>query len=361
MKNKYKANKPFVKIAVVVTCVLIAVFLFVACQAEATNTADSTDENFVVFTVDGEPVTLLEFSHSVGHVRSHVISSYIVAGLDFGAPDFWHTPIDGITAFETLIQEATSRAARIKVIQMQALEHELIDAISYDSFMAAFIEENERREDTLAAGGVIFGPQQYNADLFFDIRAADLEAALRTFLTPLMGGTEEELQAFFDEEWQETPSEAGWVLIDKLYVPYMPSGYLFREEAYDLMQAVLLQAQAGEDFRDIAEAHRSVNFREQMLALRRGEGNIGQRASIQASQGMDTGFLSEIYEDQQSLAILLITDRNDQEYLTFDDLWVIMQRHMTVRNFAIFIDDILDNAEINMNDNVKEALAEILL
>jgi len=341
--------------------VIIAAVVFVSTGGTETSVnTEPSDDDFVVFTVDGEPVTFREFYHSVNHVRGGVIASYIVAGLDFGCPDFWHTYVDGITPFQTLKQQAVQRAARIKVIQIQAMEYELIDDISYSAFMSGFIQENERREGVVDSGGVIFGPQQYGESLFFDIQTTNLEDALRSFIAPLMGATEEELLEFFEEDWQNTPAEAGWIIIDKLYIPYMPTGYLFREEAYALLQDVLVQAQRGEDFMEIAEEHSSVMFREQFLSLRRGEGSLGQRASIQTARDMRIGELSSIYSDNGSLAILLVTARNEERFLTFEDLWSVMQRTKTVQNFAQFIDSFVEEANIIINYEVVDELKVLI-
>ena len=339
--------------------VVVAAVIYIGITGANAEAANSHEE-FVVFTVDDQPVTFREFYHSVNHVRGGVIASFIVRGLDFGTPDFWHTYIDDVTPFQALMQGAVERAARIKIVQIQAMEYGLIEDISYEAFMLGFDQENERREGLVDAGGVIFGPQQYNESLFFDIQMANLEDALRSFIAPLMGATEEELREFFEEDWQYTPAEAGWIIIDKLYVPYMPTGYLFREEAYVLMQAVLEQAQLGEDFMEIADGHPSVLFRERFLSLRRGEGNIGQRASIQTARDMQIGDLSGIYEDNGSLAILLVTDRNEERFLTFEDLWAVMQRTMTVRNFAEFIDSFVEDAEVQINYEIVDEIKTLI-
>ena len=349
-----KQIKSAVKIAVIVIFILTA-FLFVACQSTANDTSsDTLSDDFVVFTINGEPVTFRELNNSVLHVRGNVISSSIVQGANLADEDFWHTPINGITPAENLIQEAIDRAARIKIIQMEAMEHGLIDDISYSGFMAALLQENMRRQTEIEQGGIIFGPQSYSEELFFDIQASELEENLNRWLAPLMGATEEELREFYESEWQNTPTEAGWIFIEKLYVPFMPTGFLFPDEAWHIAQEILIYALSGEGFEEIAERHDYVEVTTQFLGLRRGEGNIGQRASIQTAFNFNTGDISAVYEDLNSWAILRVLDRNEVVYQTYEDLWEHMQRAMAARNFAEFIDELTTTAEIEINDEAIE-------
>jgi len=319
-------------------------------------------DDFVVFTVNGEPVTFLELEHSLSHVRGNVIASNVVRGASFGSPDFWHEEIDGVAPVETLLNEAVQRAARIKLMQMESQSHGLIDDISYAAFVESFVMENIRRGDVLQEGGVIFGPQHYDdKSLFFDISSANLEAELRRMVADDMRASDEEVIALYEDGWHgETATEAGWISINQIYVPFMPAGYLFTGEAYDLAHVVYEQVQAGESFDEIAEQHGGVYSREVFLPLRRGEGEVALRPSIQQARYMEIGEISDIYNDTHSWAILQVVARNEVEFWELDELWGVLQRTLSERNFVAFLDNLLEEAEIVVKEETRQQVVDLV-
>jgi len=358
-ETKKTPNKSL-SIFILVAVLLVTSAIAITAIFSSNNVPAEAIIDVVVFTVNDEPVTLRELENSVLHERNNVVASFILAGADFGDANFWNEPINGETPLEVLKETSIQRAARIKVMQIHAMEHGLIDDISYEAFMSAMYEENLRREEMLVEGEVIFGPQEFSESLFFDISVANLEEELRRVLAPELSATEEELREFYASEWQETPAESGWIVIDKLYVPYMPTGYLFRDEALEKMESLMTHVQGGISFVEIAEQYSSAMYTEQFLALRRGEGDIGQRASIQTAINMSIGDISDIYEDLETWAVLKVVDRNEEAFLGFEDLWVIMQRTLAERNFITRIDNLLEEAVININEDAIPAVLDTL-
>jgi len=362
MKNKITKLSIIILFVVIVVIAVSAGFIWASYRPESPNQLDIADINydFVVFSINDEPVTFREFNQSVLHVRSRVLSYFIVAGVDTSCPDFWHTPIDGRVPVDELKLEAIDRSARIKVLQMYARNLGLMDDISYDAFLQGFEDENQRRIDTLHAGGIIFGPQQYNEMLFFDIRAADTEDAVRRALAPTLSATDDELYELFLAEWQETPAESGWLFVEQLTASFMPDGYLFSHEAKTLMESVFEQARLGACLIELAESSNYLYFESRFLGLRRGEGNVRTRAAIQTGREMQVGEISEVFQDQNSWAIISLVDRNEEAYLDFDDLWVIMQRTQAERRFIEYINGLVEAAEIIIKQDTADTVTDLL-
>jgi len=360
MKTRQKKSVFRIIILLAVVMAVTSVTVFFAMSNGESGEAGSEYEDFVVFTVDSEPITFREYFNSVLHVRGDVISYFITNGADTAHPDFWHTPINGVTPLEELRNRATARAARIKIIQIYAREAGLVNDICYESFLRGLYDENQRREEVVADGGIIFGPQHYSERLFFDIRTADLEEAVRQSLSTFLTTPYDELYQFYLNEWQETPSVSGWLFVEQLSAPFMPDGYLFSHEALALLESVLDEAQQGADLLELANTSNYLHFEGRFLGLRRGEGNIRTRAAIQTGWDMQVGEVSEIFQDLNSWAIILMVDRNEEAFLDFDDLWVVMQRTMAERNFIEYIDGLVEAAEIEINQDAAEIVDELL-
>jgi len=182
----------------------------------------------------------------------------------------------------------------------------------------------------------------------------NLEADLKRTTANEMKASEEEARIEYEENWRNISLEPGWIWIEKLFVEFMPSGSLFKSEARDLMVFFRAQALAGTSFTEINDKNPEVSHTYQHLDLRRGSGREDQHASIEIARDMEVDEISEMYEDLNSFAVLRVLDRNDEEFRSFELLYVNILQYLAEQKFAAWIDELIENAVIAIDESVLE-------
>jgi len=324
--------------------------------------AGKTPPDPVVFTVNGEPVTEREYLLSVSHERAGVLTGFIAQGADQGDPDFWVTPVDGQTPLQAVKEAGLKRAARVKAIQAQCKKLGLAGDISFGGFLAYMKDENARRDAAVRAGEPIYGPQQYTEQVLFDIQESNMEDALKKAVAPDLALSDDELYQYYLNGWNNVPTEAGWITIEKLSADFDPDDEQSNASVHELMRVVMERGKLGAAFSDLPGDYPGVGYTTQYLDLRRGSGDPNQQASIQAAQDLDVGEISDLYQDQNAWAVLKVTGRSDVEYKSFDDVKADIQNYELEVKFGDYLDNLANSADIQINgaayDNIDDALLE---
>ena len=69
---------------------------------------------------------------------------------------------------------------------------------------------------------------------------------------------------------------------------------------------------------------------------------------------MEVDEISEMYEDLNSFAVLRVLDRNDEEFRSFELLYVNILQYLAEQKFAAWIDELIENAVIAIDESVLE-------
>lgn len=134
--------------------------------------------------------------------RADVIMRYTTGkGLEYN-DSFWDTEVDGVTPMEEWLQIALDECVYDNVLRLEAKEKGLSKSVSYDSLLADMKKENERRADAVAKGEVIYGPERYNIETYLQITLSNLYATMQKEYMAGYEPTEEELQAYYEENKQ---------------------------------------------------------------------------------------------------------------------------------------------------------------
>ena len=132
----------------------------------------------VIATVNGEPITALEFEHRMQRHRGQVQSYFFKT---YGAKDsanFWTTEYDGNIPIEMVKSRTFEELTRIKIQQWMAKERGIVSDISYDGLLRQMKEENRKRKQT-AGKGVIFGPVAFDEHTYFEYSFSNMVIALK--------------------------------------------------------------------------------------------------------------------------------------------------------------------------------------
>lgn len=181
---------------------LLRLAIFTLCILSPASAAPATpDADPIVMTIDGEPVSVSEYTLVMeGQVSSvfnyfkgkHDLDDHLGYWKDDGSPE---NPI------RRLRKVVTEELKRIKTIQSLAKRRGVTGDISFAAFQRKLEQENARRLKAVENREVIYGPRQYQPYRYFYFELADLEqAALEAYQKdPANAVPEAEIEAFYQE------------------------------------------------------------------------------------------------------------------------------------------------------------------
>ncbi|NMO97862.1 hypothetical protein [Paenibacillus lemnae] len=183
-----------------------------------------SQEPEVVATVNGEPVSAREVQLQITRLKAEVMNDFSKRGLSAGSPDFWEQTYQGEQPRQMLLDRALQETVRRNLEMKLAQEHGLIPFSSYEDFLQAWKEENQRREEAVSRGEVIYGPKSYSENEYYNYLVSNIRIRLKEMLSktsqdPLYTSEEELRQQYEDQEakWTGRLEETAIVKISFSY------------------------------------------------------------------------------------------------------------------------------------------------
>jgi hypothetical protein len=164
--------------------------------------ASGHPDDTVVAEVDGEAVRLDEFALVMLQERAEIYNDFRAK---YGAEDgtaFWDSRFGDEVPLDKLERDALQRIVEIKVEQRMAREHGLLADAGFAAFREELAAENERRRQTVEAGGIIYGPKRYEAGAYYEIRQARLREELKRAMADQLKPDEEEVRHYYESNRQ---------------------------------------------------------------------------------------------------------------------------------------------------------------
>lgn len=129
----------------------------------------SSGDTVTVAQIDEVKISKKEFVWRMNGFRSacfdFFLKNYNVSYVEKG---FWDRSFDSMTPLqwikEKTLQQLKIEKGRIKIMQ----QYGLLQGYSYELFLAAFAEENEKRKSLVEKGKIIYGLQQFDEYSFYD-------------------------------------------------------------------------------------------------------------------------------------------------------------------------------------------------
>jgi len=136
----------------------------------------------VVATVNGEPITALQFEHRMQRHRGQVQSYFYKTYGAKDSADFWTSAYEGDIPIEMVKSRTLEELTRIKIQQLMAKERGIVSDISYDGMLKLMKEENKKRQQA-AGKSVVFGPVAYDEHTYFEYMFSNMVIELKRKLT----------------------------------------------------------------------------------------------------------------------------------------------------------------------------------
>jgi len=150
----------------------------------------------IIATVNGESVSVAEFEARMPEFRATVVQYFRRNYKTEYCQGFWTTSYGGEIPGEILREQTLDKLVEIKLQQILAREKGLLKDISYTAYLKQWQQENEQRKIAMDTGKVIFGPVNYDEQMYFRYFMSKVTLALKQQLA------EQDFKISDDALWQ---------------------------------------------------------------------------------------------------------------------------------------------------------------
>lgn len=217
-KSRYRAAAAVVTVIAVIA---LAAFLFFRTRQE---------EGIVCY-INDEPVYEQEVIIAADRVELAAEQQFAeLTGQEMGSVDF-SVEAEGKTGYEYLAEAVKEELIRVKIIQIDAKEHGLCEAITYPEIEKEREEENRQRAETKEEDGVVYGVLSFGEEEYYRYLIDNLDIQNKRYLsqTGEITATEEEAEAeyakdpsvFDDQEYESVSMFVKNAVVSRKYEEYM--------------------------------------------------------------------------------------------------------------------------------------------
>ncbi len=131
-----------IKSMILLVCIILS---FCSCK-------NSSDNNNIVGSVNGENITAEELEYFSARLRTSVITEFVNKYKAVYDENFWNTEINGITPEKYLSDIAFDECVRAKLQLIMCKKYGIYDSISFDSLKAKAENFNDRQKENQSVG-----------------------------------------------------------------------------------------------------------------------------------------------------------------------------------------------------------------
>lgn len=268
--------------------------------------------------VNGEKVTIREFKQRMEYDYRAVTIDYFFR--NWGAQvdeEFWSKNFDGVTPREYLTEKTIENCALIKLQTLKMKEMGLINDISYQSFLRDLKTENQRRKENVQKGGIIYGPEQYSENEYFEYVFSNLRKELKEKMATELGWNEESrLQEYYETLKDVYYKYSDDIEIMKLVIPYDNST---KAENYLKLEKVVKASVDEESFEKAASVLGKLEFQNFTEESARNDSRYFESLKL-AAMSMEPDSVSQVIDDGENLSVIYCISKIDGGYMPFDSI-----------------------------------------
>lgn len=168
-KNKYVRKSTHRKKIFIIAAVLTVAAAVLLAIIFTAHYQGISGKNAIVFSVDSEPVSRAEFLNIMSGLRAEVFQYFVEKYNAEDSTAFWTTGFNGEIPLEVLKRKTLEKLKRIKAEQILLKKNGIAGDISYAGFLQAFKAENQRRKKALEKNEPVYGPEQYEETVYYDV------------------------------------------------------------------------------------------------------------------------------------------------------------------------------------------------
>lgn len=315
-------------------------------------------KNNPVIIMNGEIITEEEINQRISTERSGVIDYFYNKYQVEPDENFWETSYEGEIPGEMLKKAAIEQCIYIKSQQILAKGRGLVDDISYTNFLRNLKEENKRRTAALSENQVIYGPQQYAKDSYFDVIFTQLVYELREILDEEFICSEIELKSYYEEGVKQGYyHKAGTVEIEIIEISSPKDGDNSNNITKKKVEELRKRSLEGESFQLLStyftdRGADNISFREQILDenTRREDNRPGNYEFTKEVEKLQQGDISNVFVIDNTYYIVKCIRKSDKEMYEFGQVKEAVTEAVKQQKYNEYVNEFISNADIVINE-----------
>lgn len=321
---------------------ILAIFLVFKCS--------KSDYKAVMY-VDGEPVTIQEFKQRMEYDYRAVTIDYFTKNHHAViGENFWNQQFDGVTPYQFLIDKTIEGCTYIKIQELEMQKRGVLEDISYQSFLKDFERENQRRKEIVENGGVIYGPQQYSENEYFEYVFANLKIELKDRMAKDLGWNDEKnLRQYYEEHKDTYYKKTDDIEILKISVPYNKST---KENLYTQLMNVVNNSSDRESFEKSASLVGEVVSQTFTEDTARTDSRYNELLKLTAMD-MNPGSVSNVIDDGEKLAVIYCLSKKDGGYVAFESVSENVNKMYVDECYGNWLEERYNKANVFLEDIEK--------
>lgn len=320
-------------------------------------------ENSIVATVNGEPVSVREFSRKLETVRADIYQYFYQK---YGVNDnlnFWTNSYGGEVPLEVAKKKTLDYLTRTKIELLLAKQKGIMQDISYSGFLKDLDTENKRRAEAVKTNKVIYGPVKYGENEYFGYVISNMLIKLKE----KMGEQEFNLNEKGLKDYYETIKDRLYkredsIKVQKLYIALVDSkGNLDNTKKSDA-KAKIDQLKArldkGEKYDAIKSSYKDdgvlkVVFVDQTFDETSAREDSESMSELKAEAAkLSAGQVSNVIEANNVITVMQCVEKKSLGYRTFDEVKDHVKSNYVDKKYEEMVVKLVKEAKVDINKSV---------
>lgn len=238
------------------------------------------------------------------------------------------------------------------------MENGIAGDIGYKGFLKSLKEENEKRKEAVKKGQVIYGPEQYGVNEYFDYQLANHVFKLKEKLfTGEFAVSEEDMRNKYESDKDKHYRLPDFVKLEKITIPF-GSGANERESPKQLITKAKRMLESGKAFGEVAsQFNRDGKAEEQILDETTAKNDGYLYPELKAVAGsMEPGQISGPIEAEGEFVIVKCTDKQTNRYQSYADVKDKVRTAYMDEQYEQIIDKLVGEARVQINQEVYDSI-----
>ncbi|WNR46163.1 peptidylprolyl isomerase [Paenibacillus roseipurpureus] len=304
--------------------------------------------------VDGIPIEKGEMLRVMNQNRSLVFNYFHEKYGVENSSDFWEGKIGGEVPKELLKKNALDTLVRIKVEDKLAYDEHLIKTMDYKDFLSEWTLENKRRKETVAKGGVIYGPVEFDEKQYFEYSHSNMKIKLKDAWASSKQVSEEKLKAEYETMKNELYREPDHFQLAIMSLAYNDSN---REASFHQMEKVVNSLKNHRDSLSTLSEQYHAHYEEITYTPGQDSAQSMHPSIWNAIKDVKAGEASEIADERSAWVIFYVKDRQFGTYQNYDKVKDTVKNQYIEQQLGLIIQERVKQAQIKINQNIYEALS----
>lgn len=306
-----------------------------------------------VLSINGVHVSKQEFEAAMRLERVGVIHEFQSKyGADYDQ-SFWDKSFNGVTPMESLRKIALDRCITIKLQQIAAAKLDIMDEnnISYPRFLELWKKENERRQQAVAKGEIIYGPQSFGEEEFYQYTINNMGIRLKEELAKSeLDLSSDAIITYYQEHKSSLYKKPPYIRTTKLVIMDTSKE---KGKAKDIAEQAKLKAEHLHSLQLAANQREDTELSEQIFdeTSERGD-NRYAAALLEAAKQLKPGEISPVIQIEGGYALLQGMEYRDDGYYSLAEVEEDIMNRLTDEQYEEWLSSQRETAEVKINNKL---------